>query len=103
MAVNGKSSGASAPLLKNSAAAPVIYFDSAPVHGTLAGNIEVELATRVLLPKSDGHVLAEMVCVAHLRCCPAAAQALMESLQHALAMHHNAGRTIDGDVQTLNS
>jgi hypothetical protein len=35
-----------APLLKNAAAAPFIYFDNVPVFGACAGNLEIELAAR---------------------------------------------------------
>lgn len=84
MAVDRKPPVPAMPLLKNSPSAPFIYFDSAPVRGSFAGIIEVELSTRALLPKPDGSVLAEAVCVAHLRCSPQSAQGLIEALQQAL-------------------
>jgi hypothetical protein len=73
-------------MMKNAATAPLIYFDSAPVRGSFNGNIEVEVAARYLMPKPDGSVTAEMVCVAHLRCSPQSAAFLIESLQHAIDM-----------------
>lgn len=50
MAPVPKQSAPAAPLIKNSAAAPVIYFDNVPVMGTFSGNIEVELSARSLPP-----------------------------------------------------
>ena len=85
MSVKGNTTNVQ-PMMKNAAAAPVIYFDGAPVHGTLAGNIEVELASRFLMPKADGNVACDMMCVAHLRCSPVAAQSLIDALSHALSM-----------------
>lgn len=87
MAINGKSaSSAPAPLLKNAAAAPIVYFDNVPVFGTFAGNLEIELATRLLMPKADGSVMADMTCAAHLRCSEQAAISLVEALSKALDM-----------------
>jgi len=91
MSVTPKTSAASAPLLKNAAAAPLIYFDGSPVHGTLSGIIEVELASRFLMPKADGSVQSDMTCVAHLRCSPNAARSLIDALSHALSMLEQAG------------
>lgn len=87
MAVEQKPRVAPPPLLKNSPQAPFVYFDSAPVHGVMNGNIEIELASRTLLPKADGSVLAEAVCTAHLRCTPMAAQQLIDALKHAIELH----------------
>ena len=36
------------------AAAPLVYFDIVGAYGTMNGSVEVELATRILIPKSDG-------------------------------------------------
>jgi hypothetical protein len=36
------------------AMAPLIYFDIIGAYGTMHGAIEVELATRILVPKPDG-------------------------------------------------
>lgn len=79
-----------APLLKNASAAPMVYFDNVPVMGAFAGNIEVELAARVLMPKIGGTVVAEMNCTGHLRCSPQAASMLIDALQKALALHAKA-------------
>jgi len=76
-----------APLMKNAANAPLVYFDNVPVFGTYAGNLEVELAARQLVPKPDGSVGADMACTAHLRCSPQAAIMLIDALQKALDMY----------------
>lgn len=86
MAIHSKSQTAPAPLLKNAASAPFVYFDNAPVFGTFAGNIEIELASRMLMPKADGNVMSDMACTAHLRCSPGAAMILRDALDKALAM-----------------
>lgn len=84
MSLKGKVSPSASPFLKNAGAAPIVYFDNAPVRGTYSGNIEVELAARMLMPKPDGSVVAEMSCTAHLRCSPLAARILIEALANAL-------------------
>lgn len=89
MSTKPKGSAAPAPLIKNMAAAPFIYFDNAPLYGaTYAGCIEVELSSRALSPKDEGRVVAEMICVAHLRCTPEAALALADALQKAVEMNN---------------
>lgn len=86
MSLKGKSAPSAPPLLKNAALAPMIYFDNVPVFGALGGNVEVELAARLLMPKSDGSVSADMNCTAHLRCPLVAAIALRDALDKAIAM-----------------
>ena len=36
--------------------APFIYFDVVPVHGTMGGCLQIELAARVLTPAPGGEV-----------------------------------------------
>jgi hypothetical protein len=76
-----------APLLKNASSAPFIYFDNAPLYGIAGMGIEVELTAAAIMPKSDGTVTRETVCVGHLRCGPDAAIALVDSLQKAIVMY----------------
>lgn len=76
-----------APLLKNASSAPMVYFDNVPVFGVFAGNVEIELSARVLMPKPNGNVVGEMNCTGHLRCSPQAAAMLVDALEKALAMH----------------
>jgi len=66
--------------------APLIYFDIAPAHGILAGAIQVELAARTLNPLADGSVDIKFVTSGRLRCSPAAAMHLRNSLDAALKM-----------------
>lgn len=81
MSIKGKSIP---PLIKNAATAPVVFFDNAPMFGAFSGNVEVELTTRILVPKSDGVTIGgDAVCVAHLRCSPAGALALADALMKA--------------------
>lgn len=86
MSIKGKQPAGPAPLLKNAASAPFVYFDGVPVLGTYSGNIEIELAARVLMPKPEGAVVADMACTAHLRCSPQAAVMLVDALTKALDM-----------------
>lgn len=86
MSLKGKPTASPAPLLKNAALAPVIYFDNVPVYGVLASNIEIELSARLLMPKPDGGVSADMTCVGHMRCSIAAARMLRDALDKALEM-----------------
>lgn len=81
MSVKAKSD---APAIKNSATAPVVFFDDAPLLGYYAGNVEVELTARVLAPRSDGNVGADRVCVGHLRCSTQAAMSLIQALTKAM-------------------
>lgn len=87
MSVKSPAPSSSVPMMKNPATAPLIYFDNVPVFGVFAGNIEIELAARLLMPKADGSVFADMGCMAHLRCSPGAAIALVDALTKALDMH----------------
>lgn len=86
MSVKGRAAPPPIPVLRNVGSAPVVYFDNVPVFGTYAGNIELQLSTRVMLPKPDGGVITETMCTAHLRCPPATAQQLIEVLQRSLKM-----------------
>ena len=66
--------------------APVVSFDIAPAHGVLAGTVQVELASRTLNPLADGSVEIKFVTSGRLRCSPAAAMHLRNSLDAALRM-----------------
>ena len=106
MSIKGKPASGPPPLLKNAASAPFIYFDNAPVFGTFSGNIEIELAARMLMPKPDQTVAVEMACTAHLRCSPQAAAALLDGISKALAMfakHTPQAQPINGEEISLHS
>ena len=89
MSIKGRTTSAAAPLLKNSSAAPFVYFDNAPLYGVAGIGIEVELTAATINPKADGAIAREAVCVAHLRCSPQAAIGLIDSLQKALKMYND--------------
>jgi hypothetical protein len=86
MSLKSPPPASSGPLMKNAANAPLIYFDNAPVRGSVNGGIEVELTARYLAPKADGNVAVEIACVAHLRCTPQSAALLIDSLKHAIEL-----------------
>jgi hypothetical protein len=65
--------------------APVVFFDRTPAHGTIGGNIEVELAIRALCPNPDG-VDVKLLTSARLRCTPVAARHLIGALNAALRL-----------------
>lgn len=95
MSIKDKAPAAPLPLLKNAGAAPLVYFDSVPVHGTFCGHIEVEIAARMLMPKPDGSVIVDMACTAHLRCSPQAARMMIETLTNALAMLERSQQMVE--------
>jgi hypothetical protein len=76
-------------IFRNSDAAPFIYFDNVAASGTMAGAIEIELAARTLSPIPDGGISIEFVPVAHLRCSPAAAIHLRNSLNSAIKIYED--------------
>jgi hypothetical protein len=73
-------------VIKNAAAAPVVFFDNAPTYGHMNGMIQVTLAAGLLVPKTDNTVLVEVVAAGHLRCSVAAAVSLREALDGALKL-----------------
>jgi hypothetical protein len=68
------------------AAAPLVYFDIVGAHGTMNGSVEVELATRILVPKPDGSTEVKFVSSGCIRCTANAATNLRNGLDAALKM-----------------
>jgi hypothetical protein len=68
------------------AAAPLVYFDIVAAYGTMHGTIEVELATRILVPTADGATEVKFLSSGRLRCSPTAATNLRNALDAALKM-----------------
>ena len=66
------------------AVAPLVYFDIVGAYGTMNGSIEVELATRILVPKGDGSTDVKFLASGRLRCTPTAATNLRNALDAAL-------------------
>ncbi len=67
-------------------AAPLVYFDIIGAFGTMNGSIELELATRILIPKQDGSTEVRFLSTGRLRCSPTAAVNLRNGLEAALKM-----------------
>ena len=67
-------------------AAPLVYFDIIGAFGTMNGSIELELATRILIPKQDGTTEVRFLSTGRLRCSPTAAVNLRNGLEAALKM-----------------
>jgi len=82
--------------------APVIYFDLPVAQGTIGGAIHIELAGRTMcpIPNSSG-VVFRMVTTGRLRCSPAAAELLRNSLDQALKLIQQAAAGATGASPTL--
>ena len=68
------------------AMAPLVYFDIVGAYGTMNGSIEVELATRILIPRQDGTTEVKFLASGRLRCTANAATNLSNGLDAALKM-----------------
>ena len=68
------------------AAAPLVYFDIVGAYGTMNGSVEIELATRILVPKPDGSTEVKFISSGRLRCTQNAATNLRNALDAALKM-----------------
>ena len=67
-------------------AAPLVYFDIVGAYGTMNGSVEIEVATRILVPKPDGSTEVKFISSGRLRCTQNAAINLRNSLDAALKM-----------------
>jgi len=65
--------------------APFIYFDGVVTYGVNNGAIQIELAANTIMPDGPG-TKTDVLITAHLRCSPAAASALRDMIDKALAM-----------------
>ena len=68
------------------ALAPLVYFDIVGAYGTMNGAVEVELATRILVPKSDGSTEVRFISSGRIRCSANAATNLRNGIDAALKM-----------------
>src|SRR5882762_11853052 len=68
------------------AMAPLVYFDIVGAYGTMNGSVEIELATRILVPKPDGSTEVKFISSGRLRCSANAATNLRNGLDAALKM-----------------
>ena len=67
-------------------AAPLVYFDIVGAYGTMHGSIEIELATRILVPKPNGATEVKFLSTGRLRCSATAAANLRNGLESALKL-----------------
>lgn len=70
--------------------APFVYFDMAPLFGTMNGAIQVELVSRIIHRADGTDTRIEFATTGHLRCSPAAAADLIDALTKALKMLETA-------------
>ena len=68
------------------ALAPLVYFDIVGAYGTMNGAVEIELATRILVPKPDGSTEVRFISSGRIRCSANAATNLRNGLDAALKM-----------------
>jgi hypothetical protein len=68
------------------AAAPLVYFDIIGAYGTMHGSIEIELATRILVPGQDGSTVVKFLSTGRLRCSPTAAANLRNAVDATLKL-----------------
>ena len=77
--------------------APLVYFDIVGAYGTMNGSVEIELATRILVPKSDGSTEVKFISSGRLRCTQNAATNLRNGLDAALKMLEQPQANAGGD------
>jgi hypothetical protein len=75
-----------APPIIGAASAPFIYFDGVGGFGLSKGNVQLELAARVVVPDSRGKPEVGLVITAHLRCTRDAALSLQQAIGKALLL-----------------
>jgi hypothetical protein len=66
--------------------APLVYFDIVGAYGTMNGTVEMELASRILVPNPDGSTEVKFLSSGRLRCSAPAAIQLRNALDAALKM-----------------
>jgi hypothetical protein len=76
-----------APAYENVSTAPYVSFDRVAAHGVMNGSIQMELASRILIPLPDGGVEIKFATSGRLRCSPAAAVQLRDAINAVLKMH----------------
>jgi hypothetical protein len=65
---------------------PIVYFDIVAAHGVMNGAVQIELSTRTLIATPDGGVKIKFISSGRIRCSPAAAGQLRNSIDLALKM-----------------
>ena len=87
------------PAYENVSTAPYVYFDRVAAHGVMNGSIQMELASRILIPLPDGGVEIKFATSGRLRCSPAAAVQLRDAINAVLKMHED---TLQANNSKLN-
>ena len=67
-------------------AAPLVYFDIVGAYGTMHGAVEIELATRILVPRPTGATDVKFLSSGRLRCSANAAVNLRNALDAVLKL-----------------
>jgi hypothetical protein len=84
--------------------APIVYFDVASAHGVTNGAIQIELASRILVPRADGTLVSEFLTTGRLRCSPIAANHLRNAIVKAvemLSLQRGATTETTGEINLL--
>jgi hypothetical protein len=66
--------------------APLVYFDMVGAYGTMNGAVVLELASRILVPRTDGSTEVKFLSSGRLRCTANAAIQLRNALDAALKL-----------------
>jgi hypothetical protein len=74
------------PGFNDSYTAPIVYFDTVAAFGVLAGAVQVELISRILVPLAGAGAKHQFLTTGRIRCSPHAAMTLRDSLSKALDM-----------------
>jgi hypothetical protein len=73
-------------IYENVDTAPIVYFDMAPAHGVMGGQVQIELACRILNALPDGSVEIKFMTSGRLRCSQVAALNLRNAIDASLKM-----------------
>jgi hypothetical protein len=74
------------PPYEDGGTAAFVYFDIAPAWGIFNGAVQVELASRTLVPGPGEQVEIKFITTGRVRCSPAAARHLRNALDACLKM-----------------
>ncbi len=84
---------ANVPAYNDVSTAPYVSFDRVAAHGVFNGAIQIELASRILIPLPDGGVEVKFATSGRLRCSPDAAIQLRAAADAVLKMHQELEQT----------
>jgi hypothetical protein len=84
---------ADVPAYDDVGTAPYIAFDRVAAHGVFNGTVQIELASRILIPLADGRVEVKFATCGRLRCSVAAATQLRAAADAVLKMYQELEQT----------